>query len=104
MTQHRSGAVDEERTQVGIPSLRYGSQSNLASSAALARHESEERSKLAAGLECRDIAHGRYQRRRGETTDTRHVGDRAAGSVLLLPSAYPVLELIDLRLQPFYAL
>ena len=104
MTQHRSGAVDEERTQVGIPSLRYGSQSNLASSAALARHKSQERSKLAAGLERRGITHGRYQRRCGETTDAWHVGDRAAGSVLLLAGAYTVLELIDLRLQPFDAL
>ena len=99
VTQHGSRAVDEQRAQVGVPSLRYAPQANLATGAALARHESQERSELTAGLEGPGIAHRRYQRSGGEPTDARHVGDRTAGSVVLLPSADPPLELVDLRLQ-----
>src|SRR6476660_9331577 len=91
--------MDQERAQVGIASLRHGSKSDLATGAALARHQPEERSELASRPECLRIPHRRNQRRRGKSADARYSSDRVTRRVLLLPDAYPLLEKIDIALQ-----
>ena len=84
--------VNQQRSQVGVTAFADAKQTMLATRRALARHETQPRSKLAAIVERSRIGDTRHQPARRERADPRDRLQSQACRILAVPS-------IDFSLQ-----
>src|SRR5690554_4101815 len=91
--------MDQQRSQVDVPSLADAQQRGLASSGVLARHKAQPRSKLSAIFEVASIPHSGDHRSRSQWPNARDLPKPLTGFVASMPGLDLGLNLVDLLIK-----